>query len=448
MAVEIFMAKMSDHMETGEIVSWLVSEGDRVEKGQPILEITTDKAVAEVVAEASGYVKGIRFAEGAIVPVGETMAFIVDSDRDLPDLALPVKDKKDGTAPDSEEELLKPLPGAAASARSGDIRATPVARRMAQNLGIDLAQVTGTGAGGRIQEKDVASFSAEHPSPEHTGGRVKATPAARKSAKTHRLDIAAVPGSGPGGRVRDTDVQAFLNTCVQPRIEAAGWIDLNDIQRLTGQRMLESVQQAPQFALTASADMTQVLWLRDALMERIEQESGERLSITAILVKVVAAALVNHPRANAYFDDGRVRLYPSRNIGVAVGADEGLVVPVIKEADKKSLVQVVRELGSHRNKARRMRFSVDDLSGGTFTLSNLGMYGIDHFNAIINPPQGAILAVGRIIKTPVGLPDDTIALRPMMNLTLTVDHRTMDGLQGARFLAEIKSGLEKPFFLL
>jgi len=195
-------------------------------------------------------------------------------------------------------------------------------------------------------------------------------------------------------------------------------------------------------------DMTNALWLREALMDRIVTETGERLSITALLVKIVAMALKHHPRASASFEEGRVKLHQSINVGVAVGGDDGLAVPVIKEADQKSLAQITRELKSFQDKAQQMRFSVEDLSGGTFTLSNLGMYGIDRFNAILNPPQSAILAVGRIIKTPVGMPDDTISLRPMMSLTLSVDHRSMDGVQGAKFLGEVKERIEQPYFLL
>jgi len=416
MAVEIFMAKMSDHMETGEIVGWLVQEGDFVKEGQPILEVMTDKAVVEVVAEAAGVLKGIQSGaiEGAIVPVGETIAFIAAPDEEVP--ALPALASVQATfaretppplrLPDTE-----PVPG-----QPDQVRATPIARRIAKNLGIELARVTGTGPGGRIREQDVHAFAQ---------AREAATARASRGVSVTPVAASAQPGD-----------------------ETGEWLNLSTIQRLTGQRMLESVQQAPQFALTTAVDMTQALRLRETLMERIVAETGERLSVTAILVKVVAVALKNHPQANASFQDERVRLHSQRNIGVAIGTQDGLVVPVIKEADRKSLAQITQELGLLKEKALRMHLGVKDLSGGTFTISNLGMYGIDRFNAIINPPQSAILAVGRIIKTPVGLPDDTIALRPMMGLTLTVDHRSMDGVQGARFLAELKARLEEPFLLL
>jgi pyruvate dehydrogenase E2 component (dihydrolipoamide acetyltransferase) len=194
--------------------------------------------------------------------------------------------------------------------------------------------------------------------------------------------------------------------------------------------------------------MTDAVWLQTALSEKILAETGEKLSITAILVKVVAEALKHHPRANAAFENGRIKAFRQVNIGVAVGTDAGLVVPVIKQADRKSLAEVVREIKGYQEKARQMRFAVNDLVDGTFTISNLGMYGIEQFNAILNPPQSAILAVGRILRTPVGMPDNTIALRPLLGLTLTIDHRVLDGMQGAQFLSEVKALLEKPFFLL
>jgi pyruvate dehydrogenase E2 component (dihydrolipoamide acetyltransferase) len=396
MALEIYMAKMSDHMEAGEIVCWLVQEGEEVEEGQPILEVMTDKAVVEVVAEASGVLKGIREGAeaGAIVPVGETLAFIAAPDEEVP----PLPPLGASTVALAAQALpVSPAPGAdAAQGQPEQVPVTPAARRVARDLGVDLAQVVGTGPAGRIREEDVRAL------------------------------VAAKRSAGPGEE----------------------WLELPAIQRATGQRMLESLQQAPQFALTVDVDMTQALRLRDRLLERILAETGERLSITAILVKIVASALETHPRANASFEEGRLRLHPRRNIGVAVGTDDGLVVPVVKEADRKSLAQVVLELGRFKVKAQQMRFDNEDLSGGTFTVSNLGMYGVDRFTAILNPPQSAILAVGRIGSRPVGLDDDRIALRPMMSMTLTVDHRSMDGVQGARFLAEVRRRLEDPLLAL
>ena len=462
MAVEVFMPKMSDHMQVGEVIRWLVEEGDQVEQGQVIMEVMTDKVVADLEASASGVLKGIRagVVEGAIVPVGETFAFIAEPDEEVP--ALPPLVPAEGG--EAKEEALspsiapppEPAPPASAesSARSGPVRATPVARRLAKELGVDLSQVQGSGPGGRIKDEDVRAFAeSQKGKPPEASRAVRASPVARRVARELGIDISQVKGTGPGGRIKEEDIRSYAEALSaapvsQPTEADAEWLELNSIQRLTGQRMLESVQTAPQFALTVNVDVTNLLWLREGLMERIEAETGERLSVTTLLVKIVAAALKQYPRANASFENEKVKLHPQVNVGVAVGTDEGLVVPVIRDADQKSLVGITQELKAFQEKAQQMRFAADDLSGGTFTISNLGMYGIDHFNAIINPPESAILAVGRTVKTPVGMPDDTIALRPIMSLTLTIDHRSMDGVQAAKFLAEVKQRIEKPYFLL
>jgi pyruvate dehydrogenase E2 component (dihydrolipoamide acetyltransferase) len=449
MAVEVFMPKMSDHMESGEIIRWLVKEGDHVEQGQIIMEVMTDKVVADFEAPATGILKGIRPGAdaGATVPVGITFAFIADPDEPVP--PLPPLTLGAG-APAAAE--VAPSPG---PTEAGQIRTTPVVRRMARDLGVDLALVHGTGPDGRIREEDVRAFvDAQKAPPAEESAGVRASPMARRIARDLGVDLAKVPGTGPGGRIREEDVRAFADaqkTVAAAPVPAAvpeDLIDLSPIQRLTGQRMLESVQTAPQFALNISADMTNALWLREALMERVVAETGERLSVTALLVKIVSAALADCPRANASFENGRIKLQRHINVGVAVGTDDGLVVPVVTDADQKTLTQIAREIKAFQDKAEKMRFANEDLSGGTFTVSNLGMVGIDRFDAIINPPQAAILAVGRVVKTPVAMPDDTVALRPMMSLTLTVDHRAMDGLQGARFLADVKQKIERPYFLL
>ncbi|PWH20876.1 MAG: hypothetical protein DDG58_00915 [Ardenticatenia bacterium] len=460
MATEIFMPKMTDHMEAGEIIRWLVKEGDRVEQGQVIMEVMTDKVVADLEAPASGILKGIRpgAVDGAIIPVGETFAFIAEPDEEVP--VLPPLVTQATSVPGKSLTVAEMTDSAPVPKEPGQVLATPAVRKLAKDLGVDLALVRGSGPGGRIREEDVHAF-VEARKPQAAVEEfeaVRASPLARRLARELGVDLIQVRGSGPGGRIREEDVRAFAEAQQATKVAIpaapattatqAEWMDLTPVQRLTGQRMLESVHQAPQFTLHVTADTTNLLWLREALMERILAETGERLSITALLVKIVAMVLKEHPRVNASFEGGRIRLYREINVGVAVGSDDGLVVPVIKGANQKSLGQVVQELKMFQQKAQVMRFTSEDLSGGTFTISNLGMYGIEHFEAIINPPQAAILAVGRIIKTPVGMPDDTVALRPMMGLTLTVDHRVLDGVQGARFLCAIKEKIEKPYFLL
>ena len=403
MATEFFMQKFSDHMEVGRIVRWLAEEGESVEQGQVILEIETDKAAVEVEAPASGVLKGIRpgMEVGADVPVGETMCFIAERDEAvpaLPPLASAGEKEPDPASASPATLATEPATTAAATTEPTRPRTSPAVRRLAKDLGIDLTQVVGSGPNGRIRRDDVLVHSKR----------------------------AAADGPAP---VEDEDVE---------------WSELTQIQQLTGERMLESVQSAPQFGLTVSVDMTDIL----QSLEDFPADSDERPSVTIVLIRVAASALRLVPRANASFEAGRLKLHKRIHIGVAVGSEKGLVVPVIKDADQKSMAQISQELKLFQEKAVAMRFGPEDLSGATFTISNLGMYGVDHFNAILNPPQSAILAVGRIIRTPTAMPDDSIAVRPIMRLTLSVDHRVMDGIEGANLLTHVKSLIEQPTPLL
>lgn len=468
MAVEVFLPKMSDHMEAGVIIGWLAKDGDRVERGQPILELETDKAAVELEAPESGILKGLRLGvdAGANVPVGETIAFIAAT----PDEVVPTLPPLGGAAPIAELQVAADQRSApeveAPPEDGGPVRAVPAVRRIARELGVDLQKVKGSGPGGRVLEADVRTYleaqkqaaPAPQPIPQPIPTEaVSVSPIARRMAEELGVDLAQVKPSALG-RITKEDIRAYAESIEKaasvgtgltlPILESIEWLDLTRAQLMTGQRMVESVHTAPQFALTTCVDMTRALELREAVLANIEAETGARLSVTGILVKIVATALKRYPRANASFVDGRLQLHPQVNVGVAVGTDEGLVVPVIHDADQKSLAEITRELSEYQEKARRMRFGQNDLNGGTFTISNLGMFGIDHFHAIINPPESAILAVGRIVKTPVGMPDDSIALCPMMNMTLSIDHRSLDGMLGAKFLALVKERLEQPYLIL
>jgi pyruvate dehydrogenase E2 component (dihydrolipoamide acetyltransferase) len=444
MAVEVFMPKMSDHMEAGEIVNWLVGENEQVEQGQAIVEIVTDKVTAEIEAPADGVLKGIRpgLDKGAVVPVGETIAFIAQGDEEIPALA-PLADAGAGPA--------VPEPGTAAGTAVREdhelrpvVDASPVAKKLAEQHGIDLGEVAGGGRGGRIQKEDVLAFKAGR----GLAWRVKASPAARRRARELGLDLKEVTGTGPDGIIREADVETFSKGGTAPAAPAAAgtveWLDLSMIERRTGERMSMSASTAPQFTISLRADVEKLLCIRDILSDQMVKEAGKRVTITTLLVKIVAHALREHPRVNSEHADGRLKIYREINVGVAVGGPRGLTVPVVHRADLKSISQIDGEIRSFSQKAEEMRFSSGELAGGTFTISNLGMYGIESFNAIVNPPQSSILAVGRIVKTPVGDDDERIVLRPMMHLSLTVDHRCMDGIQGAQFLNTVKETIESP----
>lgn len=400
MAVELYIPKMSDHMEEAVFTEWLVEEGDHVDKGQPVIVIETDKVTAEVEAPATGYLKSFRtgLVEGTIIPVGETVAFIVE--------------RADEEVPVLEALLFSPAPGPA-------------------------AEESETDAGSESQEQPVAAVP-----PPASGGPVRATPAARKAGRELDIDLAEVIGSGPSGRVSENDVRKqadgqAVSTDVET-LEISEPIQLTPVQRLTARRMTESVATVPQFSLVRHVDMTSVLVARESL----DGDSSAKPSVTAYLVKAIASALAEHPRVNGFFRGDRIETNQNINIGVAVGTDDGLFVPVIHNADRLSVLEITNDLTRLRDLVADQNLASSDLEGGTFTLSNLGMFGIDEFEAIVNPPQSAILATGKVSKAAVVDSERAVIVRDRMSVTMTADHRSLDGLSAALFLSTVADQLE------
>jgi pyruvate dehydrogenase E2 component (dihydrolipoamide acetyltransferase) len=469
MAVEFYIHKMSEHMDSAEIIQWLVAEGDAVAEHQALIEVMTDKFAVELEAPCAGILSGIRpgCVKGAIVPVGEAIAYIVQKGETAPKLppfgaVLGAHGAASGADAAETEPLAEPVAAAANgdAQRIGRVKSTPVARRMAKDLAVDIEQVRGTGPGGRVTEVDIRAFVAAGSAPSAPAPVTPApaapspaapSPAAPSPAAPSPAAIPpAVPAPLPAAPAPTVRVPAPASAPVPSAPGTNGFRlqDLTPIQRITGERMRESVVNAPQFALDISADATNLLWLQEALSDRVTLQARARLSLTGLLVKIVAETLLRHPLANAQFAEGKIKLLDEINVGVAVGTDQGLVVPVVKGAARKELSAITAELASFQEKARTLHFTQDDLSGGTFTISNLGMYGVERFAAIVNPPQSAILAVGAVTRQPVALANDVVGVRPLMNLTLTVDHRVLDGLQAARFLAELKQKIEKPYSVI
>lgn len=399
---EVFMPKLTHDMEAGVLLEWYKQEGDEVQKGEPLFAVETDKATVDVEAGDTGMLRGIRFAPGDEVPVGEVVGWIAAPGEETPPRA---DTERDRVAP--SRDPVAPSPRA-----SGRIVASPVAKRLAKEHSIDLRQLQGRGPHGRVTKADVEAYMAQ--------GEVPPAPT-------------APPGEVP------YDV-----------------VSLSRLRRTTGERMLTSVRTAPHFDLEVEVDMGEVGRWRARYAEGTRPElaeAGQKVSYTALLVQVVARALRKHPQLNGSFLDGELRVYREINVGVAMATAEGLMVPVIHRADEIKLGQIQEAITRLREKAgsearhKRQPFAPDDVRGGTFTVSNLGMYGIDAFRAIINPPEAAILAVGRIVERPVGV-DGQIVLRPIVRLVLSVDHRAVDGAQAASFLATVRRYLENPYLLL
>lgn len=414
MATEIIIPKVDMVMESATFVEWLKSEGEQVEKGEPLFVIMTDKASIEVESPASGILAGIRARPNDVLPVTEAIGYIL-----APGERLPLATETPSAAPEIHAEPSGEAQGAESQpmpdhgAETGKVRATPVARRVAADLGVDLAQVPGSGPRGRVHKEDVVRYARRQAD---AGQKPLAEPAARPAIAL------------PQARRRQT-------------------VPLTGARRVIAARMSQSAFTAPHFALSLSADMTEILNLRERLMGPIQRQTGQRLSLTAILARVVAAVLPKHPYLNASLDGDNIILWDDVHLGIATSVEGYLIVPVLREAQSKDLARVVAELADLVERARTRRLAPSEMTGSTFTISNLGMFGIESFTAIINPPEAAILAVGRVVDTVVRV-GGAFVTRPMMNLTLSADHRIVDGVAGAQFLADVKATLENPFLLI
>jgi pyruvate dehydrogenase E2 component (dihydrolipoamide acetyltransferase) len=408
MATEIKLPRLGQGMESGTIVKWLKSEGDAVEKGEPLYELDTDKVTQEVEADASGVLLKIAVQEGE-VPVGQTVAVIGEQGEEVASEADASSAKEEpetegSRAPARDEERER---GARASADNGPppstrsddggtrIKASPLARRIARERGIDLAVLRGTGPEGRIVAEDVE--------------RAEAAPAAAAPA-------AAVPAG---------------------EIEV---VPLTSIRRTIARRLTEAWT-VPVFQLTVDVDMERAVALREQLVERAGE--GAKPTLSDVLTKVCAIALMRNRAVNAHFADDGIKRFPVANVGIAVAAPQGLVVPVIRNAQALTIQEIANARAEVVGRARDNKLRQGDLDDGTFTISNLGMFGVQQFVAVLNPPQAAILAVGSVEERPAVRASELVA-RPLMTVTLTCDHRTVDGADGARFLEDVKAFLEEP----
>lgn len=439
MPIPVIMPKLEMSQETSTVVEWLKQEGETVVKGEPLLTVETDKVTIDIESPGSGILAGVRVGPQEVVPVTDIIAYILQPGEELPQEAGLV--------------AVSPLPAAATAptrdATTGAEAATPVAQRLAAAHSVDLSTVVGTGAGERVTKADVElALSAPQPRPEKVPpGRVRATPAARRFARERGIDLAAVAGSGPQGRIQAADVAAL--TAI-PAVEAprAELVPLTGIRRTIAARMTASYQTIPHITLTVRVDMTKLEEMRTRLNGTAEAEGLSRVSVTVLLVKAVAWALKRHRFLNSTLEDEGIHLLPEVNVGVAVALEEGLIVPVVHQADRKSVSELSAEVRGLTIRAREGWLTPSDVAGGTFTISNLGPFGIEQFTAIINPPQAGILAVGATQPEVVVDGEGQIAVRPIMRMTLSADHRIVDGAVAAHFLADLRGALEAPTLLL
>ena len=400
MANEIKLPRLGQGMEAGTITKWLKSEGDTVTKGEPLFEIDTDKVTQEVEADYGGVLLKITLQEGE-APVGQTIAWIgkegeaVEAPAPEKPAAPERQEVSDTSEPDETAPAIKVSDTSAAN--GGRIKASPLARRIARERGIELSSLTGTGPDGRIVAEDVERGQTSAPG--------------------------AAPAAVPTGEVESVPLTKIRKTIA---------------------RRLTAAWQAPVFQLTVSADMTRA----NHLVARARELNPDvRVTVTDLLAKVCAQALMRHRDVNVQYSEDALLKFPSANVGIAVAAPQGLVVPVIRSVERLSLAEFAEARGEVVDRARENKLTQQDLEDGTFTISNLGMFGIEQFVAVINPPQAAILAVGATVDTPVAR-DGEVVVRPMLTMTLTVDHRAVDGAVGADFLRTVKQFVEEPALAL
>lgn len=451
MAKEIIMPVFGFNQEESQIVAWLAKEGDPVTQGDPIAEVTTDKINMEIESPATGILGGIQYAKGEVVPVTTVIAYILQPGETPP--PAPQRPAKPVKSEDGKNVELRPPIRAERPSVSKPIDhattagfVTPVAARLLSEKGIDASRIPGTGLGGRITRQDVEHFLNERAT--SPTGKIRATPAARRVAAEAGIDLATLSGSGPHGRVQEADVREshrapLAGSAQFSKSGGVTRIPFTQMRRTIAITMQHSAQDAPHIYFQADTDMTAI---GDMVLEgnRQKKETDPKVTLTAVLAKAVAWTLTRHPRLNSHLEGNSILQFDDVNLGIAVALEDGLIVPVIHAAHKKSIHALSAEVQDLAQRARTGKLRPDDLKDATFTISNLGMVGVDRFTAIINPPQVAILAVGRAARKLV--PDEygQPLVREIATLTLSVDHRAVDGAVAAEFIDELRSVCEKP----
>ena len=431
MATEVMMPKLSPTMEEGQLSRWLKKEGDRVSMGEPLAEIDTDKATMEMQALSSGVLRKILIKEGESAPLGQLIAIIGEPDEDISAIESKASgsntEAKPKSEPSSEAAPAEPATSATAvttdgNGRQGEVTevsssgrliVSPLAARMAAEAGIDLRTLAGTGPGGRIIKRDIEAAL--------SGKSAAAAPAPPKLRVVQPSQKAAVAGASA---FHDEPVSVMRKTIAN--------------------RLVTSIGPVPHFFLTTEIEMDRAVEMRQSIKAL---DPDLKISINDIIIKVAAAALLQHPQVNASYQDKAVRYYEQADIGVAVAIEEGLITPVVRAANQKSLSEIAQEVRELAERARARKLVPEEYTGASFSISNLGMFGIDEFTAIINPPEAAILAVGSVSAKPV-VRDEQIVARQMMRVTMSCDHRVIDGATGAKFLQTFKKILENPLYLV
>jgi pyruvate dehydrogenase E2 component (dihydrolipoamide acetyltransferase) len=444
MATKVHMEALSPTMEEGRLVTWLKKEGDQVNEGDVLAEIETDKATMELVARGSGVLRKTMIAEGGSAPVGTVIGVIAAADEDISSIG--------GDAPAAAPAAEEPKAEAKTEAKAEE----------------KPADATKAEAPAKPEAKPAAAATATAPppapgapAPTNGSGRVKASPLAKRLAAEAGLELKSVQGSGPGGRITKRDIEA---AATQPAPAAAGAaaaprmrapapggpefedIPLTQMRKTIAKRLATSIGPVPTFYLTIEVDMSRTQAAREGVNSRLEA-AGIKTSINDFIIKAVAAALRQHPEVNAQWTDTAIRRFNRVDIGVAVAVEDGLITPIIRNADLAGVADISQQVRELAKRARERKLQPEEYTGATFSISNLGMFGIDEFTAIINPPEAGILAIGRV-EDKVVVENGEMVVQPRMRVTMSCDHRVIDGATGAKFLQTLRQYLEEPAMML
>jgi len=488
MATQVVMPKLSPTMEEGQLARWLKNEGDSVSIGEPIAEIDTDKATMEAQALTTGVLRKILVQAGATVPLGQVIAIIGEADEDISELvSKAASDEAIANKKSSEENVEVGQDGAQQELAGVVVNGarTQTTIESTPHKGSDSSTPSTGGSMPPPPQKPITQASASGDGDDasgngqRVGGRIIVSPIAARMAAEANINIKTLTGSGPGGRIIKRDIEAAINAgqqqpqtappeeriqteeiqprpveapapqqpTQQPAIEGASPYRDEPVSTMRGtiaRRLTSSIGPVPHFFLTSEIEMDRTAELRETL-NGLDQEN--KISINDIIIKVAAAALLQNPQVNASFQDKTIRYYERADIGVAVAIEEGLITPIVRAADRKSIGQISREVRELAGRARERKLQPEEYMGATFSISNLGMFGIEEFTAIINPPEAAILAVGAMQPKPV-VRDSEMTVRQMMRVTMSCDHRIVDGATGAKFLQTFKKILENPLLLM
>ena len=443
MAEKVIMPKQGLQMTEGTILSWLVKEGETCEEGKPLFEMETDKLTITMDAPASGTLLKIVHGEGDVVPITELIAIIGTPGEDISSLLTAAAPAAEAAAPEQKAAPAAKSAPAAQVQASGDRKfSTPRARKTAGEKGFDILTIPGSGPEGLVIERDVLSFT-----PAPAAPVVKATPLAKKVAEIEGVDLAEAKGTGSHGKVTKDDIMAVVAARAEA-VAAGGAVrgtrvePMSRMRKIIADRMVNNLNTQAQAQHLVTVDMTNAAALRAAYKKK-----DIKVSYNDIVMYAVSRALMEFPIMNASIDGDNIVYHDYVNLGMAVAVDQGLVVPNLKSADLMKLTEIGAMCRELAGAARDNKLGLDDMSEGTFTVSNLGMFGLDSFRAVINAPESGILAVGAIKKTPVVI-DDEIVIRPMMALQLSFDHRIVDGGPAAQFLVRIKEFIEEPTLML